>query len=184
MMRPIFASRELGDRMKVKEESRVNVYSFFPVDPGDCACASIIEEWKDKLRMMNDRDRKTVIQNTNHLECTRDKTGMKRYTITCNNCGEIQGYCWAKDATLTDFCDFHYYQWCDGELWHGCLTPNISPIDQSLTLECCCGQDSRDFRANKTLSPLRADSIERSNRIGRRYNQANSKFSVSEVAHG
>lgn len=178
MQRAIFASQDLNHKMKLMKKQRLSVYSFFPIDKGDCECAEMISDWKDKLVLMTAKDREAEIEKRKFLECPRDKTLLNRYEISCKNCGEIQGYCYASDSSLSDFCDFHYTNWTDGELWYGCLTPNISPVDQKLTLECTCGQDTRDFRANMTLSAKKAIEIERQNKIGRDYDDPKSKFKV------
>lgn len=178
MLRPIFASRETNEKMKLLHKERIDIYSFFPIDKGDCACASMIKEWKDKLLLMDATKREAELDKVGPLHCPRDTTGMTKYTLTCKNCNEVQGECYATDLSLSDFCDFHYMNWTDGEQWYGCLTPNISPIDQRLTLECMCGYDTRDFRANQTLSAARVEEIETENAHGRDYNQPDSKFLV------
>lgn len=179
MLRAIFASSDTAERMRLAKQKRIDIYSFFPVDRGDCVCAKGISEWQDKLRLLPQNQKDAEIARLGHFQCPRDKTGLQRFEITCNNCGQIQGYCYAKDATLDDFCDFHYVNWTDGKQWYGCLTPNISPITQQLTLECTCGYDTRDFRANQTLSGKVAEQMEKDNREGREFNRRDSKFGVA-----
>ncbi len=171
----------MATKIKLDKRSSLTIYSFFPIDPGDCECMAMVKEWKDKLLLTPPDKREALVEKTGHLVCPRDKSSMRRYEITCKVCGQVEGYCWATNSTLADFCDFHYVNWTDGELWYGCLTPNISPITQELTLECTCGQDTRDFRANMTLSAKKAIEIERGNSIGRKFGDQKSKFKVMEV---
>jgi len=104
------------------------------------------------------------------------KAGMKRYEVICKACKKIMGYCWATDNTLRDWCAFYYVQRNDGKRWHGCMTPHVSPVTEQLCLECCCGQDTRDFRANTTLSAKVAIRVEKRNRAGREFGRPDSKF--------
>lgn len=179
--RIIYASSDIALKMKHLKQKRIDILSFYPNDKGDCVCVKMISEWKDKLMLLPEAQRNSEIAKIKQLRCPRDKTGMQRYAITCRNCGEVQGYCWATDPSLTDFCDFHYVQWTDGEQWFGCFTPNISPITQQLTLECTCGQDTRDFRANQTLSGKVVERLEKESRKGREFNKADSKFAIAQV---
>lgn len=109
------------------------------------------------------------------------EVGMAWHEITCKACRKVQGYCLATNGTLRDWDEFHYTQRNDGKKWHGCMTPHVSPITSQLCLECCCGQDTRDFRANVTL-PLRiAIGIEEKNRVGREFGRFGSKFLTKAV---
>lgn len=181
MIRKVFASREVGVIAKASHSKKINIYSFFPCDKGDCECQPTILKWKQDLATMPANEKENLLRDKKVLDCTKKTKGYNRYEITCNNCGQILGYCWASDPTLKDFFNFHYVQWTDGEQWFGCLTPNISPITQQLTLECTCGFDTRDFRANMTLSAKTAIEIEKSNSIGRDFGLLNSKFAVRQV---
>lgn len=182
MNRKIFASRETNVVAMNSKNKRVEVYSFFPNDHADCECQKLVLEWKQKLVSLPTDKREALVKDTKFIVCPRDKTGMKRYKITCKNCGETLGFCWATDSTLKDFCDFHYVSWSDGIEWHGCLTPHISPITEQLCLECCCGQDTRDFRANMTLPGKIAYEKEELCKIGRDFGKALSKFSTRVVS--
>lgn len=182
MLRNITASRETEERVKLSKNKRLDMYSFYPVDKGNCICQSLISEWKEKMSGMHPKYREDEMVKMNHaLVCPRDKSQMTRYMLVCNKCSQVQGYCWATDNTLVDWCDFHYVNWTDGTRWYGCLTPNVSPIDQSLTIECTCGQDTRDFRANMTLPSIIAETMEKENKVGRHFGKTNSKFNVLEV---
>lgn len=181
MNRKVFASRETNIVALSSKNKKVEVYSFFPNDKADCECQKMVLEWKQKLAGLPQNKRETLIQETKFLVCPRDKTGLKRYKIICKNCNEILGFCWASDSSLKDFCDFHYVCWSNGLVWHGCFTPHISPITEQLCLECCCGQDTRDFRANMTLPGKIAYQKEEVNKIGRDFGKINSKFSTRIV---
>src|SRR3990167_1194940 len=179
MKRVIFASSVMADRLKAAKQKKLSIYSFFPIDRGNCECVKLVSEWKDRFMLMHPKNKEDEILRVGHLVCPKDKTGYNRYIITCNNCNEGMGYCYATDDSLSDFFDFHYVQWTNGTVWKGCLPPNISPSDEKLTLECTCGQDPRDFRANQTLPAKTAVEIETANRRGREYGQSNSKFNVA-----
>lgn len=181
MDRTIFASRDISTKMKLMKQSKITVYSFFPIDRPDCVCQPLIEEFKLKLAAMPTHKREAIIQDQKAFECPASHVGKKRYEIFCKNCGRIEGYLWASDKTLEDWVDFHYAQWTNGIVWHGCLTPNVSPIDGRLGLECTCGNDTRDFRANMTLPGKTAFEMEQKNKIGRRFNELNSRFGVRDV---
>ncbi len=181
MKRKIFASKEMSDRAAISG-GKIEIYSFFPIDRFSCGCQQTIHEWKEKLAMLSGSGKEEAVLRQEFIVCPRSKAGMKRYQVSCKNCNEVQGYCWATDKTLTDWCDFHYVNWNDGEQWYGCLSPHISPITEQLCLECACGYDTRDFRLNMTLPGKVAYEIEKKNKIGRDFGKADSKFNVSVVA--
>ncbi len=180
-IRHILASREVSVVAQHSKNKKVEIYSFFPCDRADCQCQKIIVDFKKQIAQLNEGRRQELIEKQKLLVCPRDKKRLNRYAITCRNCGELLGYCWASDPSLKDWCDFHYVQWTDGNEWHGCLTPHVSPITQELCLECCCGEDTRDFRANMTLTAKNAFSIEERNKVGRSFNKSDSKFLVRKV---
>jgi len=181
MRRKIYASQEAAFQAQQSSNKFVKVYSFFPLDRADCECQQMIQNWKMKLAQSVEKDQRRFMAEQEFLVCPRDKTGLTRYKIICNECGMIQGYCWASTPELIDWCDFHYVQWTRGDFWRGCFTPHISPITQQLHLECCCGVDTRDFRANMTINQREAERREAENSIGRAYNQSDSKFLVVPV---
>lgn len=181
MKRIIYASQETRFKVDQTPGKKLGIYSFFPADKSDCVCQKEIREIKEKLATLNEEQRHLLVQGRRILECKRPKAGASRYKVTCPNCGEVVGYCWATDNTLKDWFDFHYVQWTDGERWYGCLTPQISPIDEKLCLECCCGWDTRDFRANMTLPHKIAMVYEEDNKVGREFGRSDSKFKVSKV---
>lgn len=177
-MRTIYASKETSFQVSQAPAKKVQVYSFFPIDRADCECAKLIHEWKMRFGTATTAEKQDLIANTPYITCPRDKTTLNRYKIVCANCKQIQGYCWASTPDLLDWCDFHYFQWTTGDYWRGCFTPHVSPVTEQLCLECCCGQDTRDFRANMKLPQIIAETKERQNAIGRAFNKKNSKFLV------
>ena len=182
MKRKVPISREMEQEVLKTIEKKIEIYSFFPVDRSTCDCQPLVKEWKDSLSILSEKKKRGRVKNQGHLICPRDKTGMSRYKVTCNNCKEVLGYCWATSLSLTDWCDFHYVCRTNGEEWFGCFTPHISPVTEQLCLECTCGSDTRDFRANMTLPGKTVYEIEESNKVGRDFNEPDSKFKVSKVA--
>ena len=180
--RRIVASRDVATKMLKAKQDKIEIYSFFPVDPHDCECQSAVQDLKDELAVMSESQRKEKIAEMGHFDCPRDKQGMTRYQIRCKNCKQIMGYVWATDKNMHDWCDFHYSQWTDGAEWYGCLTPNVSPIDGYLGIECTCGMDSRDFRANMTLPGKIAYEIELENKQGRKFGVSDSKYELIPVS--
>lgn len=180
-MRKIFASRETGLMVKKLAKKKLEIYSFFPNDKADCVCQKMVLEWKKKLASASTKERRSLLENKKFLECPKNKFGLSRYEIRCKKCNQVLGYCWASDSTLKDFCDFHYVQWTNGTQWYGCFTLQISPITQQLCFECACGEDTRDFRANMTLSSKLSEAHEKVNAVGREFGNKNSKFLVRQV---
>lgn len=181
MKRVLFASQEVSEVAKQSTGKIVKVYSFFPIDRADCVCQKAVLEWRKKLAEATDAQRHQLMEETPFFVCPRDKSNMQRYKIVCNNCGDIQGYVWASDPSLIDWCDFHYLQWTKGDRWRGCFTPHISPVTERLCFECCCGNDTRDFRANMTLNQKVAERMERENSKGRELDRDDSKFKATQV---
>ncbi len=174
MIRHIFTSESLREKMKKKRQKVLKIYSFYPIDRADCSCQKTIRDWHQKMSRLSNKQRQQAIRQQKYLTCPTSRKGLNLYEITCKNCGEIQGYCWASDKTLKDWVDFHYTNWTDGYEWHGCFIPQISPVTQKLCLECTCGQTTRDFQ-------LRAKDIEEKNRVGRDFGRKSSKFKVRRM---
>lgn len=181
MKRKILASREMELEVAKTKNGKIEIYSFFPIDRADCDCKKMISDWKDALALLSEKRRGEKVVQQKCLVCPKDKTGMQRYKVTCNNCKETLGYCWATDSSLKDWCDFHYVIWTDGKEWFGGFTPQVSPITEELCIECTCGSDTRDFRANMTLPGKEAYELEKASKIGREFGKADSKFKVSIV---
>lgn len=173
------------------------IIGFFPTDRADCECQPVIQDLQIKFGNMKPDEiakRKAILK---ILECPADKRGKKKFLVKCNECKEKIGVCFASDETLSDWVDFHYIskvQLVDEEIqviddlgkmkkgkvqkvyWTGALGINISPIDQKLGFECACGNDSRDFRANTTLSKKAREEFIRVTSEGRELGKDNSKF--------
>lgn len=104
------------------------------------------------LALMQDKDRKHFLKTP--VDFVADKTGYKQYDIICARCGDAIANCWATDDTLEDWCDLHYMCWHDKNTWYGAMSVNVSKIDGKLGFECACGEDTRDWRMNKSLAPV------------------------------
>jgi len=105
-----------------------------------------------------------------------DHTGYKQYVIRCKACKQRQGTVWARDRGLKDWCSFRYEQILTKKGWTGCFGHNISPVTGKLTLECCCGADTREFILSRSHKNKEAE-----NKVGRDYGKKDSKFIVEEV---
>lgn len=183
-IRTIPVSQSTKEFLASKKTGGQYIFSFFPVDGWDCECVPVIQDWQVKFASMNENERRATILRLDHLECPKDKTGLKLFTITCDNCGATIAKCWAKDATLAEFCDLHYISEHNGETWRGCMTINISPLDKKLGFECTCGADTRDFRTRK--SNLHGEALNRKiveTQKGRDFGLNDSKFKAV-IAHG
>lgn len=154
------------------------IYSFYPVDRHDCPCQKTIQEFNYGLDKLSFEEVGAVRLKTEYIRCPRDKTGMTKFKLYCTYCGELVGECYATDNTLKDFCDFHYVSTHNGEYWQGVLGVNMSPIDGMIGIECCCGNDTRDFRANNTLDPNAKKQKMLETSIGREYGKKTSGYKV------
>lgn len=135
-------------------------------------------EFNNKMEKLSIEDMAALKFKTEYIRCPRDKKDMKKFKLYCGMCGDLVGECYATDDTLTDYCDFHYVSTHDGEYWHGALGINLSPIDQMIGIECGCGNDTRDFRANNTLLPeLKKQKIDETS-YGRAYGNKESRYKV------
>jgi len=152
-----------------KGSKKQRIVSLLPIDRAGCKCQEDIVEMKKKLE---------VVMYT----CPKSKEkGMKKYLITCGECGADIAYIYAKDENLSDWCDLHYITENTGKEWKGCMAVNISPVDGRLGFECTCGNDTRDFRTNTTMPSKLALEIAKENLIGREFGKRNSKFKTKEV---
>lgn len=184
MLREIPVSPKQSTMLKASGKRRHEVYSFYPIDKADCVCQDYINEWRQKMARMDEAGRDAELEKTRHIECPRVKqnTGYKRYKVVCNKCNRPQGYLYADSPKLNDWFDFHYVQWHYGKYWYGCFSPHISPITEKLHFECACGQDTRDFRANRSMPGPLAYEKELENRKGRDFGKADSKFRLEEIS--
>ena len=168
-MQKISVSPEAKKELVLSKQATRRIVSWFPVDLPNCECQPILTKMKKTPGTIE------------HLECPKDKKGYKNYKVACTVCKSDIAILWAKDATLKDWCDLHYITEHDSEEWNGCMAVNISPFDLSLGFECTCGNDTRDFRANTTLSQKELSIKIKETEAGRAFNTKSSKFSVTEV---
>lgn len=110
--------------------------------------ASILRE----MAMMNPGERRQFIDEGPIDFC--DHANKKKYYIICRRCNEKTAYVWADNETLENWCDLHYLCSYDRITWYGAMAINVSPIDGKIGIECTCGEDTRDFRVNKTMPPI------------------------------
>lgn len=137
--------------------------------------ANILRE----MALMNTAEREDFI-NKGPIDFVKDKDGRKKYSITCARCGDKVAYCWARDEKLTDWCDLHYISWHDKESWRGAMAVNVSPIDGRLGFECCCGEDTRDYRASTNLPPIQKELLVQYMMKHRDFGTKDSKFFASK----
>ena len=165
-------SKELKEYAKKMGINKNNLEEFVgqtPADKSDCSCQKLIRKMLDEVGKGS---------KPYYIQCDRKSVGYKHYEIICNNCGHTLARCWAKDETLKDYFDLHYVCSTDGENWYGAMSLNLSPIDAKIGLECSCGQDTRDFRANTTLPSKKLKDKISANAIGKDFAKADSKFKV------
>lgn len=106
-----------------------------------------------EMSLMTAVDRERFIEK-GPIDFVVDKDGRQKYELLCSRCGEKVAYLWARNEQLEDWCDLHYLCSYDKDSWKGALAINVSPIDGKLGVECACGEDTRDHRANRTLPPI------------------------------
>jgi len=171
-------SNEMLLKMYKEKKRKIEIYSFFPVDKHDCECQAQIADLKIQLARLPEDKRESLMKKIGPQRCPKSrKPGYNRYKIVCAQCGQTVAFVYAKDKYLTDWCDLHYYNWCDRKRWYGCATVNISPIDGKLGFECFCGNDTRDFRNSATLPPKEIEA-----RLKKRdFGKPNSGFIVKRV---
>lgn len=157
------------------------IYSYFPCDAHDCPCQKLISDLQHKFEGMTPKQVSEYKFKTEYLRCPKDKSDMKRYRIYCSHCSSLVGELYATDRTLVDYCDFHYISEHDGEYWYGAFGVNISPIDGHIGIECACGNDSRDFRANGTLPEIIKQQKIKEASFGREFNKDHSRYKVIPV---
>ena len=136
----------------LKEET---IYAFLPSDSWKCECQATVLDIKTRLSTLLPKDQETLKKNLGIIRCPR-AANKNKYNIYCNKCNEHVADVAADNEHLDDWCDLHYIStsYIDGDgssKWKGALAINISPIDGKIGIECCCGNDTRDFRANSTL---------------------------------
>src|SRR3990167_6808122 len=73
MKRVIFASSVMADRLKAAKQKKLSIYSFFPIDRGNCECVKLVSEWKDRFMLMHPKNKEDEILRVGHLVCPKDK---------------------------------------------------------------------------------------------------------------
>lgn len=167
-----------GETKKILELEDINEFKLktyeglTPADPASCSCQKLIRAmYKD---VADGKKPKKV-------KCDRSTKDLIEYNIVCKNCNYVVAHCFASDETLKDYCDLKYQCHSDGLNWFGCMALQISPIDDKIGIECACGQDTRDFRANNTLPDEQLNVLIETNFIGREFGTNTSKFVAVEV---
>lgn len=198
-MRTIRAFQQAGDRHRAKpsldslkvlereNKERREVVSFIPINPPNIEREFVMQK-ADTLKMMATmklQDRIAFMEKSGPIDYVKKKgTGFKKYFVRCGSCGDMNAWVWAMDETLEKWCDLHYVFWHDKDHWHGCLAVNVSPIDRRLGFECACGEDTRDFRANKSLPRVvRSLLIDYSSKH-RGFNHPHAKFIATKAKAG
>ncbi len=106
----------------------------------------------------------------------KQKLGYRKFKITCARCGDPIAVVWATDSTLRDWCDLHYLQEHDKNTWYGCMTVNVSQIDEQLGFECACGEDTREYRTRNSMSPILRELATEYSMKHRAFNKSTSAF--------
>lgn len=177
IIRPI-VSPESKKLLKDTGQKVKEIVSFFPQDPHACDCFDMVQSWREKLGSMHPIKAEAEMRKYKMLTCPKSKEkGMRAFEIVCNKCKDIVAIVHAKDKTLKEWCNLHYISWHNTMKWRGCFGLNISPIDGKVGLECCCGNDTRDFRTTMVKTKLyQKKKVE--NMLGRNFGKKGSKFRV------
>lgn len=144
-----FALKGLG--MRTQRE----IVGHMPVEPLELQKKFALQraEILREMALMTAIDRERFI-NKGPIDFVTDKGDRQKYNIFCGNCGEKVAYVWAENDKLDNWVDLHYICRYDKSSWYGARAINVSPIDGKLGIECCCGEDTRDFRTNRTMAPI------------------------------
>lgn len=176
----ISTSMDQYNKMVMSGKKEDIIYSFFPSDPWKCECQPILLDLKARFSQMNSGEIQII---KNSMKVVRCPLALKKnkYKIMCTNCKEHVADVAADNSNLDNWCDLHYIStsYIDKNgagHWKGALSINISPIDGKIGIECCCGADTRDFRANSTLpGKVVKRKIEECSK-GREFGNKDSKF--------
>lgn len=165
-MKPTIEAIKLLETLNLKERVISNI---LPICKSDCGCQKEISQIKKNNIPMK------------YVECNNPrKKQMKKYLIVSKKSGDEVATVYAIDNTLKDWLDCRYISWHDDKSWHGCLSVQVSPIDESLGFECVDLTDTRDFRVKAI-----GDSEEIKKRIKnvghRQFNLADSLYEVTEI---
>lgn len=136
-IKPSVQAIQMLEFLNIEERKLSNI---LPICKSDCECQEEIRAIKRNEKPMR------------YVECKNPhKQDMNLYLVISKKSDEEIATVYATDETLKDWLDCRYIAWHDKDSWHGCLTVNVSPFDESLGFECADGTDTRDFRANRTL---------------------------------
>jgi len=133
------------------------------------------------LARMSPVVRNAYLKSKAPFDFVKDKKGYKQYRISCVRCGDQIATVWATDMSLKDWCDLHYTCWHDENTWYGAMEVQISLIDEQLGFECACGEDTRDFRTAKSMSPVLRDLAANYSMKHREFNKPTSVFLVEKI---
>ena len=167
-------SKMAREQFKDSSENRSRIRSILPMDRSDCDCFGLVDAYWQEAGKGHKAE--------GEITCPRSKNkGYTKYIITCANCGNPVAEVYAKDKTLSDYCNLHTISETDGEHWFGCFALNLSPIDGSIGIECSCGQDTRDFRANNTLPQSKLNYMIEKTSQGRNFGVIGAKYKVTKA---
>lgn len=104
---------------------------------------------QNRMARMHPQQQEIFKKKQKRMTCPRNKAGLTKFTVVCNQCNDVVGELYAKDASLSDndWCDLHYI--CKAvrgkhvTLWHGAMSVNLNPDTGQVGFECACGNDSR-----------------------------------------
>lgn len=184
----VAASQEEATILKATNSKTRQIMSFFPADRHDCECQPVIKDLALQFSQMPPNQVRSTKEKLGGIyNCPANlKKGLKKFEVTCKNCGALLAKCFASDKTLSDWVDLHYIstsEWTkDGTFWQGALTVNISPIDGKLGFECACGEDTRDFRGKNDLTKEDRDKRVKDAMVGRDLGKSDSRFQVKEIS--
>ena len=170
------ALRSLTDRQKKRD-----FIGHMPVNPP--RIEQLVSKEKTKIlrnmALMNGPEREDFIRK-GPIDLM-PHNNLHKYFITCTSCGEKVAYVWARNEKLEGWCDLHYLCWYDKDSWYGSMTVNVSPVDGELGFECACGEDTREYRSNRTLPPIPKALMSEYSLKHRKFAHPDSKFSTMEV---
>lgn len=161
--------------------TRREIISHMPVNPPEIESqirmlkANILRE----MARMTHRQRMDFAEIP--IDFVKDKGDRQKYDIWCSRCGDKVATVWADNEKLDNWCDLHYICWYDKDSWRGALTVNVSPIDKKIGFECACGEDTRDFRANRALPPVQKQLMIEYSLKHREFGKSTSKFAAIAV---
>jgi hypothetical protein len=159
-----------------------DIVGHMAINPPDIARKFAMQkaEIMREMTLMSAVDRERFIDK-GPIDFVVDKDGRQKYELYCSGCGEKVAYVWARNEKLDDWCDLHYLCSYNKESWKGALAINVSPIDGKIGIECACGEDTRDHRANKTLPPIAKRLMIEYSMKHRDFGDSNSRFAAIAI---